>query len=557
MTITVVNIVAGPFVATGADMVCPFAFKVFTAGEVEVVYGTDRTVVDPSLYTVQMNKAIDGQAMEGGSVTLDAEALTVGQEFRVVAKPAKTQELVFSDTGSRLRNLNEVADRATLRALRARYEGALEGAGQQLIDLARDAGTEAGEIAGLAAGAAAAANKVDKGFDLIPNALSIVGSFALKSLGTDEPPPEGVYFGQGGIGLSFNTLISDPAHVTTNGDDQRAQMLLRAITRDDGNSEEQTLCILTTICTGYSTPYGNNKSFVSGENTTNFADNSVYRCIQGGVTAASGPGPTGQGQAIADGTVVWMWINDSAINAKLANYTEVVIAPGAGSAWAQVNNMDIEAGVLSTFLCNTEFDLTNHSGIDSTTSNGFNKLGVWIAVQGPNRSTTGLQISSANTANDASIWGAYFAGARLATNSVIQIDASSEVGLGFGVVAGGVASTAFTEAVIKDGSTSPSAIVLAGAYGNGINITGACSGAGIEITGAAPAAVVSGGVKTLAAFFDVSTAPYALRMNGTYSASPVQSSLFPAYADDAAAATAGLVVGAWYRTGSTLKQRAT
>lgn len=157
MTITVTNIVAGPYVATGAEQSLAFAFKVFTPEEIEVVVGASSEPVDPSRYTVTRNLAVDGQVLEGGSVSLSPGAVAAGASIRLIAKPAKTQELVFSDTGSRLRNLNEVADRATLRALRAQYDGALEGAGQELIDLA--------EGAGAAAGAAAASGKANRSGD--------------------------------------------------------------------------------------------------------------------------------------------------------------------------------------------------------------------------------------------------------------------------------------------------------------------------------------------------------------------------------------------------------
>jgi hypothetical protein len=154
MTIVVTNIVAGPFTATGAEQEVAFDFKVFTREEVEVVYGSDRTAIDPDTYVVEPNRTIDGQVLEGGTITLLAGALPAGTMFNAVAKPAKTQELVFSDTGSRLRNLNEVADRAALRAIRAQYDGALEGAGAELIEAATEAGASAG--------AAAALNKADK-----------------------------------------------------------------------------------------------------------------------------------------------------------------------------------------------------------------------------------------------------------------------------------------------------------------------------------------------------------------------------------------------------------
>lgn len=157
MTITVTSIVAGPYPATGGAQNLPFAFKVFTPSEVEVVtgVGSSQVTVDPDLYTVNRNMALDGQVLEGGSIDLQAGAVEAGLVIRAIAKPRMTQEQVWSDTSSRLKNMNEGLDRAALRALRAQYDGALEGAGPDLIAAAEEAGAAAGAAA--APGAAAAA----------------------------------------------------------------------------------------------------------------------------------------------------------------------------------------------------------------------------------------------------------------------------------------------------------------------------------------------------------------------------------------------------------------
>jgi len=149
MTVTVTNIVAGPFAATGAEQTVSFDYKVFSPSEVEVVtgVGSSQVTVDPGLYTVNRNMALDGQVLEGGTIVLSAGAVAVGVSMRVIAKPKLTQEQVWSDTSSRLKNLNEGLDRAALRAQRAAYDGALEGAGAELISQAEEAGAAAGAAA--------------------------------------------------------------------------------------------------------------------------------------------------------------------------------------------------------------------------------------------------------------------------------------------------------------------------------------------------------------------------------------------------------------------------
>ena len=430
------------------------------------------------------------------------------------------------------------------------------------------------------------------------------GPFDLKVLGYDESPAPGVYLGAGGNSLSFNTLISTPSG-GADEDNQRATFLVAADTTDDGNSEEQTVCILTRIKTGYAPEFQPGTAYSLGDNFIVASENAVYRVTTAGTSGASAP--TGKGTGIVNGTMVVDWINDAAINAKLALYNEVVCEPGGGSAWSHVNNFDLAPGYSADFACATEIDLTNNTGFDSELG-GKNKYGLWVACQGGNRSTAGLQISSANTANDALIWGLYFAGSKLATNAVICLDASSAIGIGAGVGAGGVAIPTFTTAFIRDRSISPTGASFAGTYssaqvslpqGGGaptaisisgtktlaayldastspkaITLQGTNSVAAIEVTAITPSSFSSAGTKSISGFQDASTAPFGFNAVGTYSVAPFQSTNFQVLpdgsvvaqslrfvtlpinaADDAAAASAGVLVGGVYRTGNALKVR--
>lgn len=80
------------------------------------------------------------------------------------------------------------------------------------------------------------------------------------------------------------------------------------------------------------------------------ANGNVYNCIQGGVTAGAGTGPSGTGQAIVDNTVIWQFLgagNGSADGAATATATgplegfagtiNTIDTPVAG--WANVTNL--------------------------------------------------------------------------------------------------------------------------------------------------------------------------------------------------------------------------
>jgi len=410
-------------------------------------------------------------------------------------------------------------------------------------------------------------------------------TFELQSIGPSTPPANGVYMGAGGNSLSFFTLVSSPSD-GAEFDNQRATMLIRAVTSDDGNSEEQSLCILTTIQTGYTTPWAAGTPYSTlGTNVNNGGN--TYRLIQAGTSAASG-GPTGKTTNILDGTCRWMWINDSAINAKCGFYNETLVLPGAGSSWAQANNLELKPGVLANFVVTQENDLTNNCGIDSTIG-GLNKYNTYLQNNGGNVSSSVLDIGSSNSTNFSSIWGLHLTGAKLASNSVIGIDASSATGLGIGTGFGGAVNPTFTTAAIGDSSTAPTGLSITGNKANagvevtantpasyvsagtktfagfydaatsprGLYLQGEYSSAAIEVTGVTPTALNIGGAKSLAGIRDGSSSPRGLLLEGTYSKSPIRmASLPPSYADDAAAATGGLLVGDVYRTGSTLKVRA-
>lgn len=122
MTITVTDIEAGPFVATGAAQTVSYTFMTLTDTEIDVFYddGHGRVLIDPALHTVIPAKTMTGQRIEGGTVELVAGAAPVGSNIYLVAAPLNTRNIAWSNHGSLLANLNEEQDRDTLRWLVAK-----------------------------------------------------------------------------------------------------------------------------------------------------------------------------------------------------------------------------------------------------------------------------------------------------------------------------------------------------------------------------------------------------------------------------------------------------
>ncbi|MCP1545300.1 hypothetical protein [Methylorubrum extorquens] len=272
------------------------------------------------------------------------------------------------------------------------------------------------------------------------------------------------------------SCINGPPDGTNNPafyDHQRASFLLSAQTQIDGQAEEQTLGVTTTIKTGYARPYQQNTAYALGDNVN--VGNATYRVTQAGTTGGTavlpGSRPNSAPFSVNDGSVRWLWINDAAINAKVGIYNETEVVPGGGQSWSQANNFMLQPGVIPTFHTNLELDFTNNSGTDCVAGVS-NCLGMFIRMAGSNRNTSAISIEGVE-ASARSLFGIRFSGPVADTT----IDLGSDGGIGLGI--GTFTPASFTSAAISDASTAPA----------GINMVGAKSLAGIRVATNGPAGI--------------------------------------------------------------------
>lgn len=124
MTVTVTDIEAGPFVATGAAQTVSYPFMTPTAVEIDVFFdvGNGRVLIDPMLYVVRPARTVTGKRKEGGSVELASGAAPSGSDLYLVSAPLLTRDIVWSNQGSLLDSLNEEQDRDALRWLKSRAD---------------------------------------------------------------------------------------------------------------------------------------------------------------------------------------------------------------------------------------------------------------------------------------------------------------------------------------------------------------------------------------------------------------------------------------------------
>jgi len=236
MTIAVTSLTAGPFTPTGLAQALPFAFKAYsTAGvrelEVYQLLGVVETIISPANYTVTVNTDVTGAVLEGGTVNLlvGAASVSLGNLY-VRAAPAQTQTQVWSDTGSRLKNLNEALDRAALRHNRLREQfastpsatmaaaaaaaasaaaaaaAAAESAVGSLVSLTAPTGTANALVSAAAAGSAIIDGAADQ-LLLLPITANNTGAVTLSVAGVDGGTARPVRAASG-IPLLANSLIA-------------------------------------------------------------------------------------------------------------------------------------------------------------------------------------------------------------------------------------------------------------------------------------------------------------------------------------------------------------
>ncbi|MHB8283481.1 MAG: beta strand repeat-containing protein [Caulobacteraceae bacterium] len=265
-------------------------------------------------------------------------------------------------------------------------------------------------------------------------------------------------FSGGGNFISFNPALSYVNSPTI--DHQRTSALFSATTADDGHSEEQTLTVLTNINTGYAKTWAASSTFNGGDNINSSA-NAVYReSVSTCTSGTTSPAFAFRAGPYTDGTCTWVWINDSAINAKVGTYFETAVNPGGGSAWGYANNIHLQSGWNGGFAVASETDYSNNAkncNIGATYC-----VAERFGLSGSFKSTSVIDITSGSVTNYQTIWGVRLSGNYLASDDDIQDDGGAATGLGFNNT--GYGALGHSVSTILDASTSPTSYQANGTY---------------------------------------------------------------------------------------------
>ncbi len=277
----------------------------------------------------------------------------------------------------------------------------------------------------------------------------------------------GVIIGAGGNTVSYCPVFA--CVLSPSAEHQRANVVIWSTTGDDNHSEEQTVAIETIINDGAYKVWHPNTAYAIGDNLAVFANNAVYRATTAGRSAGSGSGPVGTGAAIVDGTVVWQWINESAILAKVGSYEETVVNgpssghAGAGQSWGRAANFGLQPGAVPSFDVGYEQDFSNNSGTDCVPGTS-NCIAIQIFMGGSNYSTAALAIghsATLPTSYNPALFGVYLAD-KVAIQAALEVDdIGSQYGLAFGKFQ---TNSTHTVATISDASTSPTSLAVSGVH---------------------------------------------------------------------------------------------
>jgi hypothetical protein len=301
------------------------------------------------------------------------------------------------------------------------------------------------------------------------NSVLLAGVGALNTTYAGTKTPNAAVMGSGNS-VSFCPALSCINGPTSGGtnpayfDHQRASLLLSTTTQVDGQAEEQTLAVTTTVATGYAPQRQNNTAYTLGANVTvgpGFGG-AVYRAITSGTTGTTAPPsarPTSLPYTYNDGSVTWLWINDAAINAKLSAYFETRAVPGAGQVWGAVSNLELDPGMTPVFASSGEFDITNNTGTDCAAGIS-NCFGLYVVAAGTNSNTSGIQVEGRGTPGGlpSSLFGIRLAGPLGSVSAISVATSGGSSALGIGTF--GAAS--FSSAAIDDASTAPAGINMSG-----------------------------------------------------------------------------------------------
>jgi hypothetical protein len=308
-----------------------------------------------------------------------------------------------------------------------------------------------------------------------------------------QPPDNGVFLSANGSEISFCPWLGCSQAYDIN----ITAGWVRTKTSRGIENAETNFALDQFVTSGFVPAWKPNTTYAVGDKVLNTINRYLYKATVGGKSAASGSGPTvvgdpiggTNGPTVTDGSVTWQYIQDADYtDAKTTLNVTTFAGEQAGHTWSSAINTHLGRGAQTDLAVTQELDFFNDRGANCDTVGANCFLNLWF-VQGPWTSTSFVQaagggespaIPTDNTSGGAALIGINFTGANTIRNVTFSDGTNAATTLK------GYPGTRHVSGFISDESTSTTSYRL-------------------------------GGTNSYAGINDVSTAPFGILQEGTYS----------------------------------------
>lgn len=245
-----------------------------------------------------------------------------------------------------------------------------------------------------------------------------------------------------------------------------AQLATITTTQGNAGTLETGMFAYMVDATGLAPAWATSTVYVAN-NAVTANGNSYLETVSSCTSASGGSGPSGSGTGIVDGTCRWNDLGLASNNGKLAFNSTNLVEPGGGPAWDADFNTYIVAGWASNFATGTETDITNNSGRDATGNTLTIDDAYLGGAVGTQPITSYIEISpyALNGTNYMAHEGIWFENQYAVKDHSIRFSDSSTDAIFDDN------TSVHSTASYYDASTSPNGILLEGTYSTGVALS--------------------------------------------------------------------------------------
>lgn len=303
-------------------------------------------------------------------------------------------------------------------------------------------------------------------------AINTTGAACVPVTVTANVPLNGVYISCGGSNVVWCPIFGSgdplshfgcPSGAAVGASSFTAQFASVLTTSGSATQQESAVFSLVYNQTGQRSNWAASTGYSPGQYVAN-AGNLYLESGSSPCTSAGSGGPTGLGSSIADNTCLWNYAAPQYAAGKQSANFNILSLAGGGQSWGLTAGNTVEAGWNSDFATGAEIEVQNFSNIDAFQGSGTSMFDLYIGGQiGVHPITSELYLSKGPNASNPSGFGSY-AGISITGPNTIE---NEDVYLSnTGAIAGYYQTGTFGIATYDDVSIAPFALLLNGTYGS-------------------------------------------------------------------------------------------